>query len=778
MKKITILFTVLFSMQLFAQTFPVAGFQINSVTCENQMVYFQDTSSGNIVNWNWDFGDGGTDTAQNPTHNYLASGNYIVTLTITDVAQNTDSFTETITIHPKTPVQFTVSQIPVCSNDPYVDLNDYVDIQGGIFGSEMPVDISDGIIHLNQISFPSLPILEYLDYEYTNAEGCVSMAYADLEVFDAPSATLSVTNTTCGNTDGAINANIISPNGANESYWNTGDQNTNSISNLGTGSYYLNIIDSKDCKFVANANIVASDFAAVGNITPPTCHGGTDGKIVLNVFGGSGNFNVLWSTGASTTNLNNIGAGNYQAVITDASGCSITKSFNVVDPAPFEINYQIAQPNCMQSNGGIGQFTSQGGTSPFTYQWSNNFTTQNLINISAGFYDVVVTDAKGCTASKSFNVTYLNSPYVSVDRIKKTNCGHSDGVIEITPSPSFGEQITSILWSNGSYSEDMYNLPAGVYRCVINQTNGCNSEFEWKVELRKPPRPDICIVTVDTSTNTNLLVWEKGVTNPFDIEYYKIYRETANIGQFQVIDTVHYSNISVFNDVVASPAVRSWRYRISAVNTCGVESNLSVPHKTIHLTLKDLAGTQKRVTWDNYQGFQYSSYDLLRYTDDTGWEVIVDDKPYQSLPLEFDTPPSTNGLNYMVEVIPPGGLCTATFGKAQDYNSSRSNKPRSDFNPGDGTGDPSNGLAKFENENFAVALYPNPSDGQFEVAINDNTPFSPLNMRILDLNGKEVYFSTVSNGVNYISLNNLQSGMYFVEISDDTSSENLRIVIK
>ena len=48
------------------------------------MVDFFDASSNNPTQWLWDFGDGNTDTIQNPSHNYANSGFYNVTLTVTN----------------------------------------------------------------------------------------------------------------------------------------------------------------------------------------------------------------------------------------------------------------------------------------------------------------------------------------------------------------------------------------------------------------------------------------------------------------------------------------------------------------------------------------------------------------------------------------------------------------------------------------------------------------------------------------------------------------------
>lgn len=710
-------------------------------------------------------------------------GSVDLTIQFTD---GLDTISEVITVEvvAPEPVSFTVSEINACIYDGEVDINEFVTEPGGSVYLQSEFSSNDGIINFNELldysGNPTLPYTDLIDYNFVDENGCYSSTVTSIPftLYDQPSADLSLTNTTCGNDDGAIEAlNINSPNGTYYTYWNTGAQNVTTVNNLSPGTYYFNLVDEKNCKFTDQADIEASDFTLTGTVTEPTCHDQTNGAIDLEVFGGSGNYSVLWSTGHSSEDLSSIGAGNYTVTVTDDSGCQATKSFDLTNPQEFIIDYYTSSPNCGSLDGTIDNFYSEGGVAPFTFAWSNSASSQDLNNVGEGYYEVTVTDDNDCVAEKSFYLNGFDAPYVYLDEKINSTCNLDNGSLDIYISPAFGEQITSIVWSNNATTEDISGLSPGDYQVTVFQSNGCNALYSWTIENKAPSKPEICIVTVDTTTNTNLIVWEKDENNPEDISYYNIYRETSNIGQYQKIDTVHHSNISVFNDVVASPENRSWRYKISAVNECGIESKLSNSHKTIHIVITDLGAGEKGISWDNYEGFQYSTYDLLRYTVDFGWETLIAGIQYENTPYITDTPPSDTDLNYIVEVLPPGGQCSATEGKAQDYNAARSNKPSSIFNPGDGTGDPNNSLSKEENDNYTVALYPNPSDGLFKVAVYHKNANEQLNMEIVDLNGKAIYSSNITNGVNYIDLHHVQSGVYFVKIKDNDTLETLRIVV-
>lgn len=752
-------------------------------------IVFQDDDGDQVViTNNFTSSDPGVISVGNITSNQNVLGHWSIganpsgagTTEITfDYTDGLDTLTATVNILVTPPVtaNFETTLIELCSNKNIVDFDDYVDEPGGAYNIQ-GLQSEEGTFNLDSLNISTYPYNGSISYQFEDENGCISTDNSSFIVYEAPSATLTVTNTLCGDNVGEITASVTSPNGTYDSYWNTGDQNTLTTSNLSSGTYYFNMIDEVGCIHVAEEDIIASDFAVVGDVVEPSCFNSQDGSISLNVFGGSGNSSILWSTGHSTPNLTGLSAGNYHVVVTDEEGCQATETFNLQNPNKFIVDYTVNKPDCNQSNGSIELTNSTGGTTPFSFEWITNQgqeITQDLNGIGQGNYAVTVTDDNNCEAKRIFQVNSNNAPMVSVNRIRKSLCGMQNGKIDISITPSTGELITGIQWSNGATTMDISNLMPGSYECIVSQSNGCEAVYNYDVATARPLKPEICIVTVDSTTNTNLVVWEKSAVNPFDIAYYNIYRETSTAHEYKLIDTVHYSSISVFNDVVASPANRSWRYRISAVSSCGKESALSRSHKTIHLVTHESAG-EVDIIWDNYEGFPYNSYDLLRKTDTDEWAVIEPNIAFSSLPFHSDTPPSLDGLDYMIEVLPPGGDCSATEGKAQDYNAARSNKPTSEFNPGEGTGDPNNSLAKEKNKNFTVALYPNPSNGLFEVALNHNISGTNLKMEVVDLNGKMIYEDEIQNGVNYIHLQNIESGIYFVKLFDTSESETFRII--
>ncbi|HIN39685.1 MAG TPA: T9SS type A sorting domain-containing protein, partial [Flavobacteriales bacterium] len=174
-------------------------------------------------------------------------------------------------------------------------------------------------------------------------------------------------------------------------------------------------------------------------------------------------------------------------------------------------------------------------------------------------------------------------------------------------------------------------------------------------------------VTVDTLLGTNLIIWEKD--SPQVATSYNIYKESTAAGVYYLLDNIPASAISLYEDPISNPQIRSWRYKLSAVDSCGNESDMSTDHKTIHLTINlGLQGTINLI-WDHYKGFPVSTYYIKRYLPSTGWVEI--DSLASSLTSYTDTPATQVGLFYQISVKHPDGCFSSKMGK--NYNSTRSN---------------------------------------------------------------------------------------------------------
>ncbi|MBK6995750.1 MAG: SprB repeat-containing protein [Lewinellaceae bacterium] len=151
---------------------------------------------------------------------------------------------------------------------------------------------------------------------------------------------------------------------------------------------------------------------------------------------------------------------------------------------------------CGLDNGSINASVI-GGVSPYTFEWSNGETTEDIINIPAGNYILTVTDGNGCTDALSVDVANLNSNFsLNANITHNSSCTGGNGSINLTVSPSGNYQY---IWSNGSTLEDISGLPAGTYSVTVSE-NTCSEESTYVVN-NAANLPNLTAVPTPTSCN-------------------------------------------------------------------------------------------------------------------------------------------------------------------------------------------------------------------------------------------------------------------------------------
>ncbi|MEK7816704.1 MAG: M12 family metallo-peptidase, partial [Actinomycetota bacterium] len=137
-----------------------------------------------------------------------------------------------------------------------------------------------------------------------------------------------------------------------------------------------------------------------GNVT---CNGGNNGTASAANNSTHPPFTYAWSNGGNTGTINSLVAGTYTVTVTDATGCTGTGSRTVTQPAGMTLTTAVT--NASSGNNGAIDLTVTGGTAGYSYSWSNGANTQDISGLAAGTYTVTVTDASGCTGTKSATVT-------------------------------------------------------------------------------------------------------------------------------------------------------------------------------------------------------------------------------------------------------------------------------------------------------------------------------------------------------------------------------------
>lgn len=276
--------------------------------------------------------------------------------------------------------------------------------------------------------------------------------------------------------------------------WNFGDGDTLtapsptvSHSYANPGVYVASVTVTNGCGSTANYSKVVNvsgnggPAVAVNNITNPTCYNGNNGSATVSVTGGSAPYTYLWNDANHQTapTATGLPAGVHEVEVTDNIGCTSTYSV-VVNQTPQMLLSVTSTPSaCSNSTGAATVNVTSGGTSPFTYLWSNNYGTSSLSNLSYGLYSVTVTDNNGCHSSANVNVSEVNAPVVTLDSVINVSCnGGNNGGVNISVS---GSSSYTYLWSNGATTQDINNLAAGSYSLTVTSGSGCNAVFNATV---------------------------------------------------------------------------------------------------------------------------------------------------------------------------------------------------------------------------------------------------------------------------------------------------------
>ncbi len=306
----------------------------------------------------------------------------------------------------------------------------------------------------------------------TDASGC--QASSSAVVFSNP-GTLQisfgiVTDESCSNAQGEIDLTVIGAEIPVVYTWSNG-ASTQDISNLSAGSYSVSIVDNSGCVVMGDYTVhnTGSSLQIGGASVVNEFCGSGSGSIGISVSGGTQPYSYNWLHGANTQSVSGLSAGNYSITVTDVNGCSTVETYTVQNnPGNLSLNGVITDESCGDGSGAI-DVTTSGGNQPLAFNWSTGETTEDLSSLSAGTYDLIVTDNFGCQANYSETVANIAGGLtIVVDAATNENCGQSDGVINTTVTGA-----VSLFWSNGATTDDISGLSAGTYTLTAIDNLGC-----------------------------------------------------------------------------------------------------------------------------------------------------------------------------------------------------------------------------------------------------------------------------------------------------------------
>ncbi|MBI3510782.1 MAG: gliding motility-associated C-terminal domain-containing protein [Bacteroidetes bacterium] len=305
-----------------------------------------------------------------------------------------------------------------------------------------------------------------------------------------------------GSTDGSIDLSAIGGSGAYTYSWSNG-ATTEDLSNIAAGTYSVVITDALACTDTLNFTLAqptvltSSTVAFSGfNGNNVSCNGSSNGSVDLTVNGGVTTYTYNWSNGSTTEDISSLAAGIYSVTITDANGCTTTSSVTLTEPSAMIADIQPTNVLCFGNATGAADLTPGGGVSPYTFNWSNGNTTEDLGSLSSGSYSVTFTDANGCQLTSSITITQPTDLITSGVTTDLTCFQNSTGAIDVTTSG--GTSGYTYYWSNASTTEDVSNLSSGNYSVTVTDANGCSDNLSFTLT-----EPTLLTTSITALSNYN-----------------------------------------------------------------------------------------------------------------------------------------------------------------------------------------------------------------------------------------------------------------------------------
>ncbi|MFK7806630.1 MAG: CotH kinase family protein, partial [Saprospiraceae bacterium] len=279
--------------------------------------------------------------------------------------------------------------------------------------------------------------------------------------------------------DGENGAITVSASGGNGNYqfsWDNGASSAE-IANLSAGAYVVTVIDDNNCEYVENILLPTnSPISTTLEISPLNCSGDSNGSIDVTATGGFGEYDYNWNTGGTENNINNLSEGTYNITITDENNCAFVESISIAAPEEISLDFSTNAVGCFEGNDGSLTALGEGGTGTLSYEWSTGSTGASAENLTAGTYEVTLTDNNECTYSESITLTEAPAITVQFETVLVSCFGGNDG--SIVAAPNGGTGSFDYEWNNGASSFLNENLSEGSYEITVTDENGCEATEE------------------------------------------------------------------------------------------------------------------------------------------------------------------------------------------------------------------------------------------------------------------------------------------------------------
>ncbi len=390
-----------------------------------------------------------------------------------------------------------------------------------------------------------------------------------------------------------------------------------------------------------------------------------------------------------------------------------------------------------------------------TFPWSTRFA--NVIGFAEDLPRVYDTVAAYCSYTWHGNRYYESNDSIACIGLQNWVCD-SLYILTLTIDSNAFESYDTLTLCYSlvpyDYADTVFGdqTESGDYMFNMESIDGCDSTVNLNLTVHQSEETQLCMVSV--ADNRNELVWTKDAA----VAQYNIYRESNTAGQYDLVAEVPYDTLSSWRDEDSRPVTRSYRYRITSVDSCGIESDMSDIHKTMHLTISQGIGNSWNLVWTEYEGTEYSTYQIYRGTDPYNVELI-DEMPAGGNTTYTDPDVEQDTVYYQVAIV-KDAPCFAT--KAATIV--RSNIAT---NGNVGINMPAATL-------FDLPMYPNPA--KEKVTMKCEVPIVKVEMT--DVSGRLLESYCFDSNIVELSLDSILPGTYLLLVTTTKGTVLKRLIVK
>ena len=277
-----------------------------------------------------------------------------------------------------------------------------------------------------------------------------------------------------GKTDGKARVQARGGSGPYQYRWDNGETGESAIQ-LGPGNHTLTVTDVNGCAIsvpVAISENILPLAVQIEATEKINCNGDKSAlKTVIS--GGKGPFEYLWSNPAlQGEQPAGVPAGTYQLTISDAVGTKATASITIRQPDALTATGNVQAPASTGNTDGKALIQTKGGTGALSYRWDNGETTATAVKLGPGAHGFTVTDANGCAATGTANISENILPLeVQVEKTRDIKCagGTSGLLVRVTG----GKPPYQYKWDNPAWTgPEISNARAATYAVLVTDAQG------------------------------------------------------------------------------------------------------------------------------------------------------------------------------------------------------------------------------------------------------------------------------------------------------------------